>query len=263
MSQASAQGPSGRLFGSVQRCSGQNGALCVVVSRRDRPSVGIAGVVVSVEGPTPGRQSTDDGGIAEFAERAPGAYRFDLELSGKHGSWRVAEHSADAAVAAGRVSIAQAQAYPTGKLIVEICTREGEPLRDRVKLSVSGAAALSAETQTGTHVFQDVACGEYLASGALPSRYGSSTVAAPKVVVPEGGSATARLLVGERTWVEVELLGEDGVGIAGEAFLIVTPEGREVRGKTDACGRARVEDIAPGQCRISFPRLDKEAWRRL
>jgi len=262
MSLAPAAGESSPLFGSVQRCSGHNGALCVVVTRRDRPYVGIPGVAVSVQGPTPGRQSTDDSGIAEFAERAPGAYRFNLELSGNYSKWRIAEHSAGASVAAGQVSIAEAQAFPTGTLIVEVRTQGDALLRDPVKLSVSGASTLVAETQTGTHVFPDVACGEYLASGALPSRYTPSNVTAPKVVVPEGGSATARLLVGERTWVEVELLGEDGVGIANEAFLIVTPEGREVRGTTDARGRARVDDIPHGQCRISFPRLDKAAWRR-
>jgi hypothetical protein len=263
MSLALAPGKSSALLGSVQRCSGHKGALCVVVTRRDRPYVGIPGVAVSVQGPTPGRQATDDSGIAEFAERAPGAYRFNLELSGSYSKWRIAEHSSTASVAAGQVSIVEAHAYPVGTLIVEIRTQGDALLRDLVKLSVSGAATFAAETRTGTHVFADVACGEYLASGALTSRYTPSNVTAPKVVVPEGGSATAQLRVGERTWVEVELLGEDGIGIAGEAFLLVTPEGREVRGKTDARGRARVEDIPAGQCRISFPRLDKEAWRRL
>lgn len=62
-------------------------------------------------------------------------------------------------------------------------------------------------------------------------------------------------------WVEVELVGEDGVGISGVRYVIVTPDGREHRGVTDARGIGRLQNILPGQCRIRFPKLDKDAWR--
>lgn len=62
-------------------------------------------------------------------------------------------------------------------------------------------------------------------------------------------------------WIEVELVGEDGVGISGVDYLIVTPDGEEHRGVTDAKGAARLQNVLPGECRISFPELDKDAWR--
>jgi len=62
-------------------------------------------------------------------------------------------------------------------------------------------------------------------------------------------------------WIEVELVGEDGVGISGVEYLVVTVDGREHSGVTDAKGVGRLQDILAGQCRISFPQLDKDAWR--
>lgn len=63
-------------------------------------------------------------------------------------------------------------------------------------------------------------------------------------------------------WVEIELLWVDGKPVAGERYRILTPDGQEVRGVTDARGRARVEGIVrDGQCQVSFPDLYEEDWR--
>lgn len=64
-------------------------------------------------------------------------------------------------------------------------------------------------------------------------------------------------------WVEIQLVGEDGCGIAGQRYLIVTSDGVEWRGFTDSLGVARLSRIPAGECRVSFPDLDAEAWERL
>lgn len=64
----------------------------------------------------------------------------------------------------------------------------------------------------------------------------------------------------DTTWIELELVGEDGVAVADEEFLVVTADGEELRGKTDANGLARLEGIADGDCSICFPALDRDAW---
>lgn len=64
----------------------------------------------------------------------------------------------------------------------------------------------------------------------------------------------------EQHWIEIELVDEDGVGIPNEAYLIVTPDKQEFKGKTDGDGWARLDKIVEGQCKISFPNLDKDAW---
>jgi hypothetical protein len=61
-------------------------------------------------------------------------------------------------------------------------------------------------------------------------------------------------------WIEVILVGEDGQGVAGEEYALELPDGTTRTGTLDARGRARIDCIAPGMCRVTFPRLDREAW---
>lgn len=65
-------------------------------------------------------------------------------------------------------------------------------------------------------------------------------------------------------WIEIELLGEDDQGIPYEPFLLCLPDGLEVKGFLDAQGLARLDGLKnPGQCRLSFPARDKDAWHDL
>lgn len=65
-------------------------------------------------------------------------------------------------------------------------------------------------------------------------------------------------------WIEIELLGEDGSPIPGEQYRIVLPNGSVVMGQLDADGRAYVGNFADaGECEISFPSLDRDAWAPL
>ena len=67
----------------------------------------------------------------------------------------------------------------------------------------------------------------------------------------------------DTTWVEIQLVGEDNIGIADAAYLVVAADGKEFRGKTDAYGLARLEEVIKGDCSISFPVLDQEAWDKI
>ena len=65
-------------------------------------------------------------------------------------------------------------------------------------------------------------------------------------------------------WIEIELVGEDGSPVGGEEYEIKLPDGILVTGYLDENGWARVEGIEQaGQCEISMPRLDRDAWNRL
>ena len=64
-----------------------------------------------------------------------------------------------------------------------------------------------------------------------------------------------------RYWIEIELVGEDGKPIAGEAYTLKTVDGELIQGQLDTSGRARVETLtAAGDCQVSFPALDGAAW---
>ncbi|MBV9496719.1 MAG: hypothetical protein JOZ54_20915 [Acidobacteria bacterium] len=62
------------------------------------------------------------------------------------------------------------------------------------------------------------------------------------------------------SWIEVQLVGEDGAPIPNETYAITLPGGNVVNGSLDRDGKARVEPIPPGTCKVSFPKLDQDAW---
>lgn len=66
----------------------------------------------------------------------------------------------------------------------------------------------------------------------------------------------------EESWIEIELKDDDGNAVPGEEFCITLPNGRKLWGNLNQDGLARVGGIKPGQCEVTFPRLDKEGWRR-
>ena len=61
-----------------------------------------------------------------------------------------------------------------------------------------------------------------------------------------------------QTYIEIELLDENGAAVANEAYVIQDPEGNEYTGNTDGSGKARIDSIATGNCLVSFPTLKTE-----
>jgi hypothetical protein len=55
---------------------------------------------------------------------------------------------------------------------------------------------------------------------------------------------------------------QDGKPVAGEAYQIELPDGSTREGTLDSQGLARVDGIDPGNCKISFPNIDKKSWRK-
>jgi len=66
----------------------------------------------------------------------------------------------------------------------------------------------------------------------------------------------------KKSWIEIEMVGEDNKPIPSEAYRITLPDGSVAEGTLDDKGFARVEGIDPGTCKITFPRLDQEAWEK-
>jgi hypothetical protein len=64
-----------------------------------------------------------------------------------------------------------------------------------------------------------------------------------------------------KTWVAIELLDDAGHPIANEKYVVTVPEGDVKSGQLDAQGRARIADIDPGTCKISFPDLHGQEWK--
>ncbi len=76
---------------------------------------------------------------------------------------------------------------------------------------------------------------------------------------PGGGGGGSGARVDPKTWIAIELVGEDGAPIGGEVYWIKLPSGAVREGTLDATGRAYFDDLDPGDCEIRWPGLDKQA----
>jgi type VI secretion system secreted protein VgrG len=65
----------------------------------------------------------------------------------------------------------------------------------------------------------------------------------------------------KKSWIEIELVDEEGKPVPGEKYRITLPDGATVaEGTLDEKGFARVDGIDPGQAKVEFPDLDETCW---
>ncbi len=64
----------------------------------------------------------------------------------------------------------------------------------------------------------------------------------------------------KKSWVEIELVDQQGKPAAYERYRVVPPGGEPIEGFLDEKGFARVDGIDPGTCQVSFPDLDGAGW---
>lgn len=64
------------------------------------------------------------------------------------------------------------------------------------------------------------------------------------------------------SWVAIRLIDDQGNPVPYRRYRIETPEGTTREGITDDQGRARVDGIEPGTCKVTFPGLDSRLWRK-
>ena len=66
----------------------------------------------------------------------------------------------------------------------------------------------------------------------------------------------------KKSWIEIELVDEDNNPVPGEKYRVTLPDGTTIaEGALDEKGRARVQGIDPGNCKVTFPNLDKTTWQ--
>lgn len=90
------------------------------------------------------------------------------------------------------------------------------------------------------------------------AKYRGRPAAAPEK--PHDGDDFEKPRQPTNDWIEILLVDEQGNGIPGQRYLIVTPDGQQRRGFTDSLGSARITRIPSGNCKVSFPDLDAKAW---
>ena len=65
----------------------------------------------------------------------------------------------------------------------------------------------------------------------------------------------------KKNYIEIEMKDDEGNPMAGLRYQVVLPDGSTVAdGTLDEKGYAKVENIDPGQCKVTFPDLHEDAW---
>ena len=75
----------------------------------------------------------------------------------------------------------------------------------------------------------------------------------------EEEQATPTAVEQRTSWIEIKLIDEESSPIMGEKYRIVLPDGSITEGQLDSDGKARIEGINPGTCKVSFPELNARA----
>ena len=95
----------------------------------------------------------------------------------------------------------------------------------------------------------------------------SASNVSPIVTSPSAGSSApthnpnAPENQDKKHWIEIQLNDDDGNPVPGESYKITLPDGTTVAdGTLDDKGHARVANIDPGNCQVTFPNLDKDSW---
>ncbi len=143
--------------------------------------------------------------------------------------------------------------------------RRTHPARAFTRLAVSGWIELVLEDEAARPVPSEpyelvLPTGE-VRSGQLDERGRALVQGVPsgecRVRFPaRDGEAWSR----RAAWLEIALVDERGRPAPGEPYRVVLVDGSAREGELDERGIARLEGLDPGECRVSFPRLDGLAW---
>jgi hypothetical protein len=64
----------------------------------------------------------------------------------------------------------------------------------------------------------------------------------------------------KKAWIEIILVDAEGQPMPGVRYRITPPGGKPREGRLNEHGQAGLYEIDPGNCKITFPDLDKDAW---
>jgi len=129
----------------------------------------------------------------------------------------------------------------------------------------SNRQSVSADQAAGKGSAQADAKGNATGAESSSSRSGAST-AKPAALraspAPKQGKASPETEK-KLTWVEIELVDDDGQPVPGVEYEIQLPDGSVKSGRLNDKGKARYDDIDPGQCQVRFPGLHANEWQRV
>jgi len=128
--------------------------------------------------------------------------------------------------------------------------------------SVPPSRALNASDlhrQTKSRLEQAIRCGDLLVvqvSGMGRGGAGGEEPGAP----PQAAAQAPRRAEPRKTWIEIELVDDQGRPVPNQRCSVELPDGTTWTGVLDANGLARVDYVDHGTCEVYFPDLDYREW---
>jgi len=110
-------------------------------------------------------------------------------------------------------------------------------------------------------VMQQIAQRSSPAAQALTQAAISGSPFCEVCAMQQGPKATA-LSPNKPSWVEIELVDDQGQPVPDEVYEVRLADGTLFRGTLDGNGQARIEGIDPGTCQITFPDRHSADWSR-
>jgi len=192
----------------VQDCP-KKGDICIYVYRLDTGDP-VQNVKVSLGGTSSGQTPTDGNGFAEFLDRDPGEHQFGIALPGSMAHYKIEPYGPDVSVSAGGIATATVAVYPTGKLSVQVLDDLNRAVTETVTIDATGPETHQKRVQNGVHQFADLMCGSYDVTATGPSHlFDPYQGSALKVVVPDGGTGAARIVLKLLNIVDPEIKADE------------------------------------------------------
>ncbi len=95
-------------------------------------------------------------------------------------------------------------------------------------------------------------------------RHDVKTIIGPEHAAPEttsgGGDEPAPAEEEPKAWIEIELQDADGKPVEGETCKVTITNGKVIERATDKYGVVRIDNIDPGKCEVTFPKLADGIW---
>jgi hypothetical protein len=66
----------------------------------------------------------------------------------------------------------------------------------------------------------------------------------------------------KKSWLELELKDQDGKPLPFEDYVVELPDGSIREGRLDDKGKSRLRGLDPGSCKVTFPRLAPDDWKK-
>jgi hypothetical protein len=126
------------------------------------------------------------------------------------------------------------------------------------------ASGISPRLLTDDEVFRQVRAlahqGRVTVFLRTPTPGATATPEATEPVPPPPSAPPADRPATDLSWIEIELVDDQENPVGGIRYRAVLPDGSVRQGSLDSRGRARLEEINPGECEISFPEVDGREW---